>query len=257
VFIIEEANKWLPASTKGYKEFLINVMGSDLKIIRSKTPGFVTILSAQSYRGVDDSIVESISADDKYPGKSSSQKDVMAILGERTSSEKIKQIEQLSTGEFVKYNEGEGIVFKFLTPQHMHAETNYDFEDIYRKHYDTVDYTDTFELMSNYKKEEQTRVNELALKAYDNVAQQITTIENRKKEQKIKQLSSQIQQVKIDKPPMKGVTWEMAEEWKRLHLEESKSYAEIAKQYNLMMKDGKPYAVKIEYCIKKVMQKNN
>ena len=263
VFCIDEIRKWLPKKAEGYKRYLVECMKDDFSTSRSKGKGITTICATQVYRDIAPAIAGSMSPNEVYIGATSDQEDIKRMAESlRLMADEVRQIRQLTRNTFIKKTKEGTDPFKFLVPQHAHAEPHYDFIQMYARHYlnKMKDYKDVFEYMKELRKKEQARVREKCNKILQIEQEKIKLLQKRRREAKLKKIkSSEKVKPKLNKSKeiMKGVTIEMAKQWKELYVEKEKSYYEIAKLYGLYMKNGNPYAVKVRMAINKLSELEN
>ena len=255
ILYIDEMAIVFPQETEGHTVILSEVLGRDIKQLRSKGRGTIILGCAQEYFKVNNEITGSMV--DKIFGQLSIQDIGNINRYINIKSEGIQQIRTLKTGEFLNEKLGFTTPWKAWMPPHAHKERKYKYVELYREKYP--------ERMRQYT-EEKKYIKEIK-NAIENDVRNIVEKENleaKKQEQqkaeakinKTTEIKEKLTQIKAEKQELNEQRKkEIYNKWKEYKaIGTPKSYREIAKEYNIYLKSGEADAKTIQRIINKYQE---
>lgn len=175
LFVIEEVAKLVPQSPEGFKVFLAEYIRDELLTMRSQGRGCGAIMTSQGL-DFDDMLKEKGSK--MLIGQIVGINELARLAKSlKYGKDMVNKIKSLRRNQFIKYGDEKLDAFVVLFPSHCHAETVYNFIEMYSRHYP--------EKMRNYKdlKDEVKK----HLKEIEQVFQKRCDEEDRQKEKELKE----------------------------------------------------------------------
>jgi len=135
VIVIPEISILCPFKPEGHKRFLAESVKDTLKVLRSSGRGMSSLLDSQVWNDIDEDVKGS--STQTLLGEFGNAKDIENIsksfLYKREIREQLRKSDTKNSYLIKGYEDDGG--YKFFFPKSMHGEPHYNFEEMYRKHY--------------------------------------------------------------------------------------------------------------------------
>lgn len=133
-FLIEEVSALVPFKSEGFKRYLADYFGKRLKIIRNVGRGCTTIMTSQVYSDIDESVREK--STQTFIGNLKGIADIDRIAKSlKYGRDMVDSLRTMDRNKYIMQGNEDYNEFRMLFPSHCHAETKYNFFEMYAKHY--------------------------------------------------------------------------------------------------------------------------
>ena len=183
LFLIPELVKICPSESKGSALYLSKAIRGHLVTMRSKAKGMFSIGDTQIWSQTAPEVRSAFT--ETFYGRLNDEDARIIFKSKSYTSPKRELFDDLeeNKGCFVLSGKEDEGVFKILSPSHMHKEYNYNWIQMYKRHY--KDKMKKYDDLVNYMKREFSNEEKDAKKLVEKKEQRLIEIEEEKKKEKV------------------------------------------------------------------------